>query len=369
MAGLDYLEVLGGALLVLAVLFDLFQSVVLPRPTPGAFRLTGSILRVTWAVFRGLALRFSVARREALLGSYAPAAVLLLLATWIVGLILGYGLMLHGLRQQLKPVPPDFETAVYASAISLLTIGFGDVVPVQLPARILVVLEGASGLGSVAMVISLLFTLYAAFQKREVAVVLLDASAGSPPSGIGLLENSVRYEMPELLPQVFADWRLWSAEVLESHLAYPILMYFRSTHDGESWVSALGAVMDAATLVMTALREGPRGQAKTMYLVGAHLVEDLTHILDFGHEHGVGIERDEFERACDKLERAGYLLNDRESAWNKFSELRSRYAGPLNSMANYWRIPPAQWIGDRSYLPHSDLRFSPGPGSGLKIER
>jgi hypothetical protein len=186
---------------------------------------------------------------------------------------------------------------------------------------------------------------------------MLDASAGSPPSAIGLLENAVHYEMPELLPQVFTEWRVWSAEVLESHLAYPILMYFRSTHDGESWVSALGAMMDAATLVLTTIGDGPRGPAKTMYLVGAHLVEDLTHLLDFGHGHEVGIERGEFEQACDKLELAGYVLRDRELAWARFSELRSRYAGPLNSMAQYWRIPPAQWIGDRSYLPHSDLRI------------
>lgn len=345
---------------MLAVLFDLFQSVVLPRPTPGAFRLTGSFLRVTWAGFRFLAVRTSVNKREALLGSYAPAAVLLLLATWMTGLIAGYGLMLHGLKQELHPVPPDFETALYASAISLLTIGFGDIVPIGLPARILVVLEGASGLGAVAMVISLLFSLYGAFQRREVAVVILDASAGSPPSGIGLLENASHLEMPELLAQVFSEWRLWSAEVLESHLAYPILMYFRSTHDGESWVSALGAVMDAATLVMTTLAAGPRGPAKVMYLVGAHLVEDLTHLLDFEHGHEVGVERHEFDQACDRLARAGYELVDRDHAWERFSELRARYAGPLNAMAQYWRIPPAQWIGDRSYLPHSDLRVRLG---------
>ena len=354
---MQIVEVAVGGGLVLTVLFDLFQSVVLPRPTPGAFRLTSSFLRLTWSGFRFLAVRTSEAKREALLGSYAPAAVLLLLATWMAGLILGYGLMLHGLKQELRPVPPNFETALYASAISLLTIGFGDIVPTGLPARILIVLEGASGLGAVAMVISLLFSLYGAFQKREVAVVMLDASAGSPPSGIGLLENASRFEMPELLAQVFGEWRVWSAEVLESHLAYPILMYFRSTHDGESWVSALGAVMDAATLVMTTIGGVPRGPAKIMYLVGAHLVEDLTHLLDFDHGHAVGVERTEFEQACDQLEAAGYRISDRDQSWERFSELRSRYAGPLNSMAQYWRIPPAQWIGDRSYLPHSDLRL------------
>jgi len=228
-------------------------------------------------------------------------------------------------------------------------------VPSGWAARILVVMEGSTGLGAVAMVISLLFSLYGSCQRREVLVVTLDASAGSPPSGVGLLENVAKYEMPEHLVETFHEWKLWSAEVLESHLAYPILNYFRSTHDNESWVSSLGAVLDAATLVMTTIRDGPLGPAKNLYLVGNHLVEDLTHLLDFAHEHGVGVERPEFEQACDRLEAAGYRLRDREQAWEQFQERRSSYAAPLNAMALYWAIPPAQWIGDRSYRPHQDV--------------
>ena len=136
---------------------------------------------------------------------------------------------------------------------ALLTLGFGDIVPVGAVDRTVVMIEAGIGLGVVALTVSLLFSLYAAFQRREVLVITLDASAGSPPSGIGLLENCRWMEMPEHLDEVFRDWKVWSAEVLDSHLAYPILNYFRSSHDNESWVSALGAVLDASTLVLTAV--------------------------------------------------------------------------------------------------------------------
>ena len=362
MGGLDYLEAALGVAVVVATLFDLFQSVVLPRPTPGSFRPTTLLLNGTWRYARWLGMKIGdPARREGFLASYAPFALLLLLASWMAALILGYGLVLDGLRSQLHPVPGGHGTAFYLSAVSLLTIGYGDVVPAGAVARVVAVVEAATGLGAVAMVISLVFSLYGAFQRREVQVVLLDASAGSPPSGVGLLENSLRRSALDRLDVVFSDWATWCAEVLESHLAYPILNYFRSTHDNESWISALGAVLDAATLVLTAVEDVPRGEAKVVQLVGIHLVEDLSHLLDIGHGHEIGVEREEFEEACDRLAGAGYRLGDREQAWERFQEQRARYASPLNQMAERWAIPPAQWIGDRTYLPHADVALGGRP--------
>jgi len=147
---------------------------------------------------------------------------------------------------------------------------------------------------------------------------------------------------------------VWSSEVLESHLAYPILAYFRSSHDNESWVSAIGAVLDATVLVLTTVEDVPRGPAKLMYSVGTHLVEDLSWFFRTSHMHEVGIERFEFDQACERLVTAGFTMTDREIAWGKFSELRSAYAVPLNEMGRYWSIPPTLWIGDRSYLPHRE---------------
>jgi len=281
-------------------------------------------------------------------------AVILLLVVWVLGLMVGFGLMLDAIREQLHPVPAHLGTSFYFSAVSLLTIGYGDIVPVGLAARALALIEGATGLGVVAVVISLLFSLYASFQRREVLIITLDALAGAPPSGVVLLENSLQNDMLDHLAETFDEWKLWSSEVLESHLAYPILAYFRSSHDNESWISAIGAILDATVLVLTTVEEVPRGPAKLMYSVGAHLVEDLSWFFKFSHMHEVGIERFEFDQACERLAEAGYTLTDPEMAWAKFSQLRAAYAIPLNEMARYWAIPPSLWIGDRSYLPHRD---------------
>jgi hypothetical protein len=184
-------------------------------------------------------------------------------------------------------------------------------------------------------------------------VITLDASAGAPPSGIQLLETCRKYKMPELLDRTFDDFRQWSAEVLESHLAYPTLIFFRSNHDNESWVSALSAVMDAATIVLTTLEGERQGHAALMAKVGGHLIEDLIQVVPARHDHMVGIERFEFDEACRRLEKVGYRMRPADQAWEAFQTRRSEYAGTLSAFAQMLVIPPAPWMGDRSYLPHA----------------
>jgi hypothetical protein len=258
--------------------------------------------------------------------------------------------MIESLSDQMTPVPKDLLESFYVAAG--LMVGLVDFAAIGPVTRVIAVLEAATGLALVAVVISLLFSLYASFQRREALVITLDALAGAPPSGVVLLENSLRYDMIQHLDETFDEWKVWSAEVLESHLAYPILAYFRSSHDNESWVSAIGALLDAAVLVLTTVEDVPRGPAKLMYNAGTHLVEDLSWFFRTSHVHEVGIERFEFDQACDRLAEAGFTLTDREISWTKFAELRAAYAIPLNDMGRYWSIPPALWIGDRSYLPH-----------------
>ncbi len=349
---LRWLELAAGVLIVAIVMRDIFVAVVVPRPARGPFRPSAMLTRVTWRIWRWVSTRLGEGLpREDRLGAYGPLLVILLLLAWFLGLILGYGLFINGIREQVSPVPESPFASLFIAA-SLLTVGLTGYEPIGPVIRIVTVLEAATGLGLVAVVISLLFSLYGSFQRREVLVITLDALAGAPPSGVVMLENSLRYDMIEHLGETFDEWKLWSAEVLESHLAYPILAYFRSSHDNESWVSAIGAVLDAAVLVLTTVEDVPRGPAKLMYNAGAHMVEDMSWFFRTTHEHEVGIERFEFDTACERLAEAGYTLTDRDIAWAKFSELRAAYAIPLNDMGRYWSIPPALWIGDRSYLPH-----------------
>lgn len=347
-------EGLAGALIILAILQDVFLSVVVPRRAPNLgrrTRLSGALIPSLWKLWRELGLRLSSAeRRESFLGSFGSLAVIVLLVAWVTGLILGYGLMLHALGSELQPPPDHLGTALYFAGVSLLTIGFGDIVATGAPTRAITLIAAANGLGLFALVITLLFTLYGSFQRREVAVVVLEAGAGAPPSGVTLLETYAFGGIVNDLPRVFADWQAWSAEVLDSHLAYPVLAYFRSSHDNDSWISSLGAVMDAATLVLTTIEDGPKGWAKLFRAVGGHCLEDLVYSFRLPAEPEVGVERAEFDEARRRLERAGFQLRDEQESWASFSRQRAEYAGRVNALARYWATPPAQWIGDRSPL-------------------
>jgi hypothetical protein len=348
---LEVLEFFFGVFFTLFILNDVFQSVVVPRSTPARYRLSRWVVRPGWRAWRWLGLRVgSSNERERMLGTFAPAAVVVLLFVWVAGLIVGFGVQFYALREQLQPAPHTLTSALYFAGTSVLTIGFGDIVATSGLARLGALIAGVAGLGTIALSISFLFSLYANFQRREVLVVTLDARAGAPPSGVSLLETYAKLGLQDAMPGFFAEWEKWAAEVLDSHLAYPLLAYFRSSHDSESWVSALGAVLDAATLLMTTVADQPRGPAKLMYAMGRHLVEDLGRFFGMSQDHEAGVEREEFELARDRLAAAGYHLLGPDESWTAFAHLRSDYAGPLNAMAKWWAAPPAQWIGDRSYI-------------------
>ncbi|HEV7214584.1 MAG TPA: potassium channel family protein [Chloroflexota bacterium] len=348
------LEVIVGAGIVLVVLFDVFQTVVLPRPTPAVFRPSSGIIGALWLLTFRLALRLrDSARRELVLGMFAPFIVVVLLVAWVVLLIGGYGLMLFALRSGLRPVPDGLDTTLYFSGVALLTLGFGDFVAVGGAARVIVLMEAGTGLGIVALVITFLFTLFGAYQRRETLIISLSARAGAPPSGLVLLETYARYAMVADLAQVFANWEAWAAEVLDSHLSYPLLAYFRSTHDSQSWISALGAVLDAACLVTTTIDGGPSGPAYLFKSVGIHLVADLGQYFRLDANDDTYVEESEFVAVRERLLSAGYRLENEARSWASFSRARAQYAGVLNAMARRWATPPALWIGDRSRLrPH-----------------
>ena len=346
-----------GIVLVLVALIDIFQTVILPRPIIGSrVGLSRSIVGFTWRAWRWYCLRLAPSPRERRLALYAPSVLVLTLAIWVLVLMVGYGLVLYALRDEAHPALVDVWTAIYFAGTSLLTIGFGDVVVTSALGRAVAVMAGASGLVVVALTITFVFSLYAFFQRRELLVTTLDQRAGgAPPSGVALLETHGTLGMTGDLARIFADWEIWAAEVLDSHLAYPLLGFFRSSHDNESWVSALGAMLDAATLCETTVEGVVAGQAAMLRRAGSHLVEDVTAYFRMEHEHGAGVERVEFDAARERLRAAGYRLKDAEPAWRDFNSLRAQYAGDLNSMARFWAVPPAQWIGDRSPMPHAPV--------------
>ena len=267
-----------GVFLLALTFWDLFQTVVVPRPTPGWFRIGRYLVRGSWRVLRRLRDGDPGRSYDRVLGLFAPAATIALLAAWLVTLIVGYGLILYALRGDLRPVPVDLGTALYFAATSAADARVrrhrrrwsrG-------PRRHHV--AAISGLGVVALVVTFLFSLYASYQRREMRVVTLQAAAGAPPSAVALLEAYAQLDLVERLPDLFREWQTWAAEVLDSHVAYPLLGYFRSSHDNLSWISALGTVLDASSLVLTTVRGIPRGDAKLFKRMGTHLVEDIYNL-------------------------------------------------------------------------------------------
>ena len=358
------LEVVAGLLLVLATAYDFFKSIVLPRPAINKFVMVRQLFFALWSTWRWISDRISnPGRKEGWLATFAPVGVLIMFAVWALAFVLGYALIIDGVRSQMKPVPPDFWESLYFSSTTLVPLSYGDFVPVGLVARLTTIAESATGVGVAALAITLLFSLYESFQRREEFVVSLDALAGAPPSGVQILETAAILGMRDQLAKTFDDWREWSAAVLESHLAYPILFYFRSSHDNEAWLNSFGAMMDAATLVLSTVDTDAAGPARMTLTIGNHLVEDMTWNFRLTTAKEVGVERAEFDQAVDRLTKAGYKCRPKDAAWQDFSHIRAKYASALNVMAERFAIIPAQWIGDRSYIPHQSRR------AGLRAPR
>ena len=340
-----------GIVILLWTLLDVLRTLVMPRAARGRFRLSRILFRPVWNPWRWVGVRRkTIQSRERVLAAAAPSFFFILLFGWVSLALLAYALILwspafvHGLGRS----DGSFGDALYSSGSSLFTLGIGSGAATGWT-RAIVVLAGANGLGLFAVVIAYLPVLYQAFNRREVGVLLLDARAGSPPSGPELLHRMGSAGMASALPELFAEWERWVADVLESHMSYPILSLFRSPHDNTSWVTSLGSVLDAATLMLTSVDGEPDERAKLLYGTGVHAVEDLYYYLRLTQREAV-IQRDEFESVLEDMKDDGFSILPVDDAFARFTEKRAKYAPRLDALAVLLAAPPGLWIGDRSYL-------------------
>jgi hypothetical protein len=338
-----------GIVLLVWTLLDVFRTLVMPRAARGRFRLSRVLFQPMWRPWRWVGVRRKNSQaRERVLSAAAPFFFFVLLVGWVSLALLGYALLLwspafvHGLG----PGQGSFGDAMYASGTSLFTLG--SAVPTGWT-RAVAVAAGATGLGLFAVVIAYLPVLYQAFNRREVGVLLLDARAGSPPSGPELLHRMGSAGVASSLPELFAEWERWVADVLETHMSYPLLVLFRSPHDETSWITSLGSVLDAATLIITSVEDEPDGRARLLYGTGVHAVEDLFHYLRLPERETV-IQRDEFEDVLHDMKDDGFSIRPVDDAFARFTEKRAKYASRLNAIAVLLAAPPGLWIGDRSFL-------------------
>lgn len=347
---LDFLAGFAGLALVVSSLIDLFKSVIMPRSVGGRFRASVQLSRRGWRLWRSVAMRIGDAeRREDTLAVFAPLFIVTVGTYWVASEIIGLGLMIWALRAGIRPVP-GLGGSIYFAGTSLLTIGYGDFAPTIPATRFLSLLAGGMGLATFAVVTTFLFQIFGAFQRREAFIVTMSERTGAPPSGLEFILRHAKRGMLSDIGPILREAQRWIAETMETHLAYPVLTYFRSSHDDESWVGTLGAILDATTLMLTTAELDHRGEAEITARLGTHLVNDFSAFFVLPPSDAGGVDFDEFVLAYQSLGSLGVPLVPLENAWTAFNAKRALYTAPLDAMAQWWRIPPARWIGDRSRI-------------------
>ena len=338
--------VAGGAIVGL-ILWDAFETLVLPRTPIRTLRLTRLFYRTTWRWWcqRARAVR-SDRRRERVLAVYGPLSVIALLTLWAIGLVLGFALLQWSQRELLVNLTgnPHFFDDLYMSATTIFALGIGDVMPKGRSGRLLVVAETGSSLMLLTMVFAYLPILYQSFARREMRVTMLDAWAGSPPSATEILRRVASSGDPAALDAFFADWEHWCADLLESQLSYPAIAYFRSQHSRQSWLSALATVLDLSALVKVGVDRAPTWRAHLCFAIARHAAVDLAQLLgDSPHSLEDRLPRHELAVIRRELEHAGLRLNNSNEADRELAALRASYEPHLAAMSGRLMMPLSEW--------------------------
>lgn len=282
---MPWLAILGLAL-VAVILWDVFETIILPRRVTRRFRLARLFYRWTWRPWRFITCFIRKKnRRESFLSYYGPLSLLGLFVVWAIALIVAFAVLHYAagsavVSQIAATGQPGFRTDLYMSGTTFFTLGLGDVTPRTELARVITVFEAGLGFGFLAIVISYLPVLYGAFSAREVNISLLDARAGSPPSASEMLRRLARHDDPAPLEQNLHDWEQWAAQLMESHLSYPVLCYFRSQHDNQSWLAAVTTVLDVSAILIAYGHGSLQSQAKLTFAISRHALVDLSQVLN-----------------------------------------------------------------------------------------
>src|SRR6202046_522139 len=340
------LPAIAGFLIISGILLEAFETIVLPRRVTRRFRLTRLYYRILWLPTRKLAQGVkSPKRREGFLSYFGPLSLLGLFALWAAMIIFGFALLYSSGAAQ-DSTHPTFETCLYLSGTTMFTLGLGDVTPHTAAERILAVFESGLGFGFLALVLSYLPVIYQAFSRREVAIVLLDARAGSPPTATELLRRHAGVHGLEALERLLRDWERWGAELLESHVSYPVLTYFRSQHNNESWLSALTAMLDTSALVISGADGACQRQARLTFAICRHAVVDLAQVFHAPPlAHGTNrLPASELLRLRGAVAESGLKLHDTPESNEKLNKLRDMYEPYVRALSKYLYFDLPPWI-------------------------
>ena len=337
--------------IILSVLLDAFETVVLPRKVQRAFRLTSWFYRHTWMPWVKLSRLITVnSWRENFLGYFGPLSLILLLAFWAIGLIFAFALTQYGLGKhlQLGTEHISFGILLYHSGETFFTLGYGDITPNSPAARLLAVMEAGMGFAFLGVVVGYLPVIYSSFSNRETEISLLDSRAGSPPSAGELLGRLGCCPDPVVLDNIFRGWERWAADLLASHISYPVLCFFRSQHSNQSWLAALTTMLDVTSLVLAGIDGIPKEQAKLTFAMARHAAVDLAQVVSAAYDpHAPNrLPDEELARLRKSLADAGMRLRQDGEADAKLAKMRSLYEPYCDALARRLLLTTPPWMHD-----------------------
>lgn len=347
---------IAGVACLFAALFDAFQTIILPRRATGRFRLTRVFFIATWKPWVFFAKRLRDQRkRESAFSYYGPMSLIFLLAMWAAAMTVGFALIYYALGSPFNDSVQGvgFRSDLYVSGTTLFTLGLGDVTPHRGWVRAIVILESGTGLGLLAVVMGYFPVLYGAFSRREVSISLLDARAGSPPTAAELLRRHSYEGGESALSLLLVEWERWSAELLESHISYPLLCYFRSQHSNQSWISALTAVLDTSALLIAGVQGHEARQAQLTFAMARHALVDLSQIFSLAPVNDAQdrLPAARYEQLYNLLCQSGVSVCRDGHSFERLREMRALYEGYAEALSTYLCMPLPPWIAD---TPHKD---------------
>ena len=347
---------IGGILCILVVLLDAFQTIILPRRVTGRLRLTRIFYIMTWMPWRFVAVRIRHPRkRETALSFYGPLSLIFLLVVWACGMVLGFSLVYCALGSPFNDSSRQigYLSDLYVSGTNFFTLGLGDVIPHNNVARALSTLEAGTGFGFLAVVMGYFPVLYGAFSRREVSISLLDARAGSPPTAAELMRRHSFEGAENALSSLLSEWERWSAELLESHISYPLLCYFRSQHTNQSWISALTCILDTSALHIAGVRGHEARQAQLTFAMARHALVDLAQVFSLRPDENLPdrLPTERYEQLYQLLCRSGVSVCRDGQSYERLRDLRALYEGYAAALSNHLCMPLPPWIAEQ---PHKD---------------
>jgi hypothetical protein len=343
-----------GTALIFVILMDAFETVVLPRRIKrNFFRVSTRFYRKTWGLWMRVARHIKSAnRREGFLAYYGPLSLFPLLGFWALGLILGFACVQYGLGEHLTlgNEKINFWKVVYLSGETFFTLGYGDITPSNGAARALSVMEAGMGFAFLGVVIGYLPVIYNSFAARELEIMLLDARAGSPPSAAEFLGRLGCCPDQTVLDQIFRDWERWCADLLSSHISYPVLVFFRSQHPNQSWLSAVTVMLDVTSLIITGVEGIHPDQAKLTFAMARHAVVDLAQVVNaqYSPHDAARLTAEDQNRLRTDLAQHGVTLSnpsaDGADANDKLAQLRILYEPYLYALSRRLLMTLPPWV-------------------------